>query len=565
MAIILSLQHIRPSRLRAGRGLCGGGMRLSFVARMWPDPRVPPGFPRVSLDFPLCWRSSVLSGRFQLGQRVSGVLLHPTSLPGPHGCGDLGKQAYRFADFLADAGQRAWQMLPIGPSDRHGCPYSAYSTFAGDPILISLQKLHEDGLLSRADIATTKNKNQKSVDYPSTRKFRDARLRLAFDRFMAKPARSRGALDRFRDRHKDWLDDWSLFCALRKAHRGQHWWKWGPGLRQRKKRDLDRARSELSDEIAFHAFVQFQFDRQWSAMKKYCAQKGIGLIGDIPIFVAHESCDVWARPELFRLKKSGMPAVVSGAAPDAFSKTGQLWKHPLYDWRRHKAEGYAWWVSRFRHCLTQFDAARIDHFLGFCRYWEIPAGDRTAVRGKWRKGPGADLFVALKRKLGSVPIIAEDLGLLTPQAEALRDRFAFPGMRVLQSGFGKEDSYHAPHNYPTQCVVYTGTHDNDTARGWFTQAQRKSRNGQLSERQRALLYTDGTPKTIHWDLIRLALSAVADTTIFPVQDLLGLGNEARMNLPGTIRGNWQWRVQPGQLSKGLAKRLGAETELFGRD
>ncbi len=491
--------------------------------------------------------------------------MHPTSLPGPHGCGDLGDQAYRFADFLADAHQHAWQMLPINPADQHGCPYSAFSSFAGDPILISLHKLHEQGLLTRADIASLKNTNPTKVDFPTTRKFREARLRLAFDRFMAKPPRSRAALDRFREKNKDWLDDWTLFCALRKSHRGKSWWNWEPALRQRRKRDLDLARTKLSNEITFNAFVQFQFDKQWAELKRYCGSKGVGLIGDIPIFVAHDSCDVWARPELFCLKSNGLSTVVSGAAPDAFSKTGQIWNHPLYNWRKHKADGYDWWVSRFSHCLTQFDAVRIDHFLGFSRYWEVPANHKTALRGKWRKGPGADLFVALKRKLGNVPIIAEDLGLLTPQAEALRDKFAFPGMRVLQCAFGKDDSYHAPHNYPTRCVVYTGTHDNDTARGWFTKADRKSRNGQLSERQRALLYTAGSPRTIHWDMIRLALSSVADTAIFPVQDILGLGNEAKMNLPGTLKGNWQWRVKPGQLTRTLAKRLGKETKLFGRD
>jgi 4-alpha-glucanotransferase len=506
-----------------------------------------------------------LSDGFQLGKRASGVLMHPTSLPGPHGCGDLGHQAHRFADFLADAGQHAWQMLPINPADKHGCPYSAYSSFAGDPILISIQSLYEQGLLNRADVPSLKNTNPTKVDFPATRKFRAPRLHLAFDRFMAKPARSRGAFDRFREKNKDWLDDWTLFCALRKAHRAKQWWQWETGLRQRRTPNLTRARNQLADEIAFSAFVQFQFGRQWSALKRYCGSKRIGLIGDIPIFVAHDSCDVWANPKLFRLKPNGKPKVISGAAPDDFSKTGQLWKHPLYDWARHKTTGYDWWVSRFRQCLTQFDAVRIDHFLGFCRYWEIPAGDRTAKRGKWRKGPGADLFVTLKRKLGSVPIIAEDLGLLTKEAEALRDRFAFPGMRVLQCAFGKDDSYHAPHNYPSRCVVYTGTHDNDTARGWFTKADRKSSLGKPSERQRALRYTAGSPSTIHWDLIRLALSSVADTAIFPVQDLLGLGNEAKMNLPGTTKGNWQWRVKPGQLNKTLAKRLHAETKLFGRD
>ncbi len=506
-----------------------------------------------------------MSGRFHLDQRNSGVLLHPTSLPGPHGCGDLGDQAYRFADFLAQAGQGWWQMLPIGPADQHGCPYSAFSAFAGNPDLISLSHLHKDGLLTRADVAPLKGANSRKVNFTQTRRFRLTRLRKAYETFKAKPARSRGALARFTEKQSDWLDDDSLFFALRQAHGGEHWWKWSPGLRKRNKRDLNRARTELADDIDFYRFMQWQFDKQWSALKRYCADQGVGLIGDIPIFVAHDSSDVWAQPELFELKANGMPAYVSGAAPDAFSKTGQVWNHPLYNWARHKATGYDWWVRRFRHCLTQFDAARIDHFLGFCRYWQIPAAHKTARRGRWRKGPGADLFTTLKRKLGSVPIIAEDLGLLTPEAQALRDRFAFPGMRVLQEAFGREDSYHAPHNFPSRCVVYTGTHDNNTARGWFAKAKAASRNGKLSERQRALVYTDGRPGTIHWDLIRLALSSVADLAIFPVQDLLGLDAKARMNLPGTLKGNWRWRLESGQLKPTIAKRLAAETKLFGRN
>lgn len=500
-----------------------------------------------------------------LDKRASGVLLHPTSLPGPYGCGDLGTQAYRFADFLAEAKQRWWQMLPISPSDKHGCPYSAYSAFAGDPILISLDQLREDGLLTRREIGRMKGGAVGRVDYRATRKFHEPLLRKAFDRFIAGPAGARAGMERFRRQHKDWLDDWSLFSALRHAHHGHDWWKWAPGMRQRRQRDIDCARIELTDAIDYAVFLQYQFDKQWTALKKYCNNKGVGLIGDIPIFVAHDSCDVWAHPELFLLKASGMPMVISGAAPDAFSKTGQLWKHPLYDWRKHKATGYDWWARRFRHCLKQFDAARIDHFLGFCRYWEVPAGDRDARRGKWRKGPGADLFTTLKRKLGSVPIIAEDLGILTPEAEALRDRFAFPGMRVLQFAFGQDDSYHMPHNYPTRCVVYTGTHDNDTARGWFAKAGKKTRKGRLSERQRALAYTGGTARTIHNDLINTALSSVADTAIFPVQDLLGLDNKARMNIPGTVRGNWTWRLKRGQVGRTLAKKLAAQTVLFGRD
>jgi len=499
-----------------------------------------------------------------LNQRASGLLLHPTSLPGPHGSGDLGDPAYRFADFLKDAGQRWWQMLPISPSDRHGCPYSACSSFAGAPILISLHKLHEDGLLSCADIAPLKNAKPNRLDYTRTRDFRFDKLRKAFDAFMAKPARSRTGMDRFHQQNKHWLDDWTLFSAIRQAHGGKYWWKWETGLRLRHKPYLAAARKAFADEIAYHLFVQYQFDKQWSTLKKYCAKQGVGLIGDIPIFVAHNSCDVWSQPELFRLNARSLPTVISGAAPDAFSKTGQLWEHPLYHWPRHKASGYDWWAKRLRHTFTQFDAVRIDHFLGFCRFWEIPYGDRSAKRGKWRKGPGADLFLALKRKLGDVPIIVEDLGLLTQQAQDLRDQFDFPGMRLLQEAFGEDDSYHAPHNYPTNCVVYTATHDNNTAKGWLANAKTKSSKGEISERKRALACTGGTASTFHSDLIRLALSSVANTAILPVQDLLGLGPKARMNVPGTLKGNWGWRLKAGQLTKPTAKRLAEETKRFGR-
>jgi 4-alpha-glucanotransferase len=505
-----------------------------------------------------------LSGGNPLEQRASGVLMHPTSLPGPYGCGDMGPEAYRFADFLADARQRWWQTLPISPADKHGCPYSAYSAFAGDPLLISPQKLYEDGLLTRTEIKPLKGIDPKKVDYPAVHASREPLLRRAYENFLAKPKRSRAGMDRFQQKHKDWLDDWSMFSASRFAHRGKPWTKWTPGLRRRKKSEMACAREAFAGEIAYSIFLQYQFDKQWTALKKYCNGKDVGLIGDIPIFVAHDSCDVWAHPELFQLKTDGTPKVISGAAPDAFSKIGQLWKHPLYDWPKHKASGYGWWVRRFRHCLTQYDAARIDHFLGFCRYWEVPAGDRNAKRGRWRKSPGKELFTALKRKLGSVPIIAEDLGLLTPEAAALRDRFGFPGMRVLQTAFGEDDSYHAPHNCPTRSVIYTGTHDNDTVRGWFASAGRKPRDGRPSERQRALAFTGGTAKTIHHDLVRLALSSPADTAIFPVQDLLGLDSKARMNTPGTLRGNWTWRLKPGQLKKAHTRWLADQTTLYGR-
>ncbi len=505
-----------------------------------------------------------MSGGPTLSKRSSGILLHPTSLPGPYGCGDLGPEAYKFADFLADAGQRWWQTLPINPADKHGCPYSAYSAFAGDPTLISLELLYRDGLLSRADIKRFAGINQNKVDYAAVRKRREPLLKLAYESFVDGPKRNRDAMAKFHEQHKAWLDDWAMFSALRYTTRNRPWWKWPDGIRKRRKADLQQAREHLADKIDYSVFLQYQFDKQWNALKKHCKNLGIGLIGDIPIFVAQDSCDVWANPELFLLKADGRPKVISGAPPDAFSKTGQLWKHPLYDWDKHKASGYAWWVERFRRCLTQYDTARIDHFLGFCRFWAVPAEDKDARRGKWRKGPGADLFQVLKRRLGSVPIIAEDLGVLTAEAEALRDQFKFPGMRVLQFAFGEDDTYYMPHNYHARSVVYTGTHDNDTARGWFLNAGRKPDKNGLSERKRILSYTGGSPRTIHQDLIRLTLSSVSNTAIFPVQDLLGLDSRGRMNIPGTLRGNWTWRLKPGQLKKSHARWLAAQTALFGR-
>lgn len=499
-----------------------------------------------------------------LETRASGVLMHPTSLPGPYGCGDLGPEAYKFADFLADAHQRWWQTLPVDPSDKHGCPYSAYSAFAGDPILISLQQLHQDGLLSRADIKRFNGIDHNKVDYAAVRKLREPILRRAYQNFLTKPKRTRAAMDKFRHQHKAWLDDWSLFSALRSANRNRSWWKWPAGIRKRRKADMAHAREQLADKINYAVFLQYQFDKQWTALKKYCADKGIGLIGDVPIFVAQDSCDVWANPKLFRLKADGTPKVVSGAAPDPFSKTGQLWNHPLYNWANHKDEKYNWWVQRFRHIFTQYDAVRIDHFLGFCRYWEVPAGHRTALRGRWRKGPGAELFNTLKRKLGDVPIIVEDLGLLTQQAQDLRDHFGFPGMRVLQTAFGEDDSYHAPHNCPKRSVIYTGTHDNDTSLGWFATAGRTRRDGQLSERQRTLAYCGAKPKTLHLDLIRQALRSPSNTAIFPLQDLLGLDSRGRMNIPGTLRGNWTWRLKPSLLKKAHTRWLAEQTTLFGR-
>lgn len=481
-----------------------------------------------------------------LARRASGVLLHPTSLPGPGEWGDLGPEAFRFADFLAEAGQRWWQMLPIGPVGAADSPYLSSSSFAGDPRLVSLEALARDGLLPRA---------QRSGS-------REAWLRYAFERFRSRP-RALSELAAFRNRCRHWLPDYALFEALRNAYRGATWTAWQAPLRDRHPRALARARRALATEIRFHEFVQYAFERQWAALRAHCADRGIGLIGDVPIFVSHDSADVWAHPEIFRLDARGRPQVVAGVPPDYFSRTGQLWGNPLYRWEVLRRRGYDWWLARLRAAFARFDAVRLDHFIGFHRYWEVPAGARTAVHGRWRPGPGAPFFEAVFRSLGRVQLIAEDLGRITPEVEALRDRFGLPGMRVLQFAFGSDpgSERYRPHRYPRNCVVYTGTHDNDTLVGWFRGA---SAPHVARERAFALRYAASDGREVHWDFIRLAWSSVANTAIVPAQDLLGLGSEARMNTPGVPTGNWRWRLRPRQLGPPIARRLRELTETYGR-
>jgi 4-alpha-glucanotransferase len=501
--------------------------------------------------------------RFTFSQRAAGVLLHPTSLPGPHGCGDLGSAAHRFVDFLWAAGQRWWQMLPVGPTPDNGAPYSAYSAFAGNPLLISLDLLARDGLLTRAELTPERTLSAGRVDFPATIAFRTDRLRRAHARFARAGGFAGPAFASFVTAAAAWLAPYALFCALRGAHHGRPWTNWNTAPVA-----VSQNRA-LRDEFSFTLFAQFVFGQQWNALRRYARARGVGLMGDIPIFVAHESCDVWAHPHLFDLDAAGRPRTVSGVPPDSFSKTGQLWSHPHYRWDQHRATGFAWWLARFERLFTLFDAASIDHFLGFNRVWAVPGRARTAQHGRWVKVPGTELFAALRHKLGSPPIIAEDLGLLTPQAVALRDRFGFPGMRILQFAFDDEGGrYHQPHTYLQRCVVYPGTHDNETTVGWFERLRRKDRRrrrkGQITPYQRVLRYLGTTGREIHWDFIRLALASPADTAIVPVQDLLGLGNEARMNLPATVKGNWQWRLLPGQLTPRIAARLRDLAAAYGR-
>ncbi len=489
------------------------------------------------------------------GRRTSGILLHPTSLPGRHGSGDLGPAAHRFIDFLAAAGQSWWQMLPIGPPGAAPgfSPYSSYSAFAGSPYLISLDLLVEDGLLKSTETSPTRTVRG-GVDLELVFAFRDARLRRAFER-----SKDDEAFDEFRARHASWLDDFALFSALKRHFNGRSWLQWDKDLRLRHRVAIFDARRTLADEIRYHQFVQYLFDRQWNDLRARARDKMIGLIGDIPIFVALDSADVWANPKLFLLDRTGKPTVVSGCPPDEFCPSGQLWGHPHYDWNEHRRTKFEWWVRRFKSMLHRFDAVRIDHFLGFNRAWAVPARARTARTGHWLPGPREELFNAVTKAIGKVPVIAEDLGAVTKEALALRDKFRFPGMRVMQFGFGVGGESNLPHHYPRRCVAYTGTHDNDTAVGWFNNLARLNGRAPASvsaEREKAMKYLNvRDAKQIHWDMIRAAMLSPADTVIFPVQDILGLGGEARMNVPGVAENNWRWRFGERDLTPAIARRL----------
>lgn len=508
----------------------------------------------------------------RLDRRASGVLLHVTSLPGRHGNGDLGSEARRFVDWLADAEQSYWQMLPVAPCGEGNSPYSAQSAFAGNPLLIALEPLVERGWLAASELARVGDFSSERVDYAKSTRFRTRCLRLAFER-----GRHEVDLRSYRERNRGWLDDYALFRALKSTH-GDDWTQWAVQLRDRQADALALAQRELADEVAFRCFEQYVFDEQWTALRSYAHARGVALIGDIPIFLAQDSADVWQHRELFYLDERGRPTVVSGVPPDYFSETGQRWGNPLYRWDALGETGYRFWVERMRSMLQRFDVVRLDHFIGFHRYWEVPASEATAVRGRWCSGPGAELFTTLAAELGELPLIAEDLGEVTREVKNLRDEFALPGMRILQFAFGNDNSAKdfLPHNYPRRAVVYTGTHDNDTITGWFAGSEElaAAASGQASTRspaqiekeQQATLRYLGAANggSIHWDMIRLCLSSVADTTIFPLQDLLGLGSEARMNRPGQALGNWEWRVAEAFLSRTLAERLADLTRCYER-
>jgi 4-alpha-glucanotransferase len=497
--------------------------------------------------------------------RCSGILMHPTALPGRFGIGDLGDDAYRFVDYLVSAGQSYWQMLPLSPTGYGDSPYQGLSALAGNPMLISPSRLVELGHLTREDLEEMPPFPDDRVDFGPVIVHKTRLLNKAYARFRAQASGSQGAaFAQFCEQQASWLDDVALFMALKEAHDLRPWHEWERGAAQRDPEALARWRDSLADEIDSQKYRQWQFFHQWLSLKQYANERGIRIIGDIPIFVALDSADVWANPHLFHFDEHLQPTVVSGVPPDYFSETGQLWGHPLYRWEVMAETGYDWWVTRFRMAFTQADVVRIDHFRGFYNYWEVPAGEETAIRGRWLRGPGADLFHAVTAALGRVAIIAEDLGDFNEESragvDALQAEFGYPGMKVLQFAFGAGPSDpFLPHNYGSDCVVYTGTHDNDTTWGWYEATS----TGAERDCARKYLGSDGSD--IAWDLIRVAWASVATTAMTTVQDLLNLGHEARFNTPSTVGPpNWCWRLPLGALSREVGQRLLELTAVYGR-
>ncbi|MEX2541767.1 MAG: 4-alpha-glucanotransferase [Trueperaceae bacterium] len=491
-------------------------------------------------------------------ERSAGILLHPTSLPGPHGIGSLGAEAYKWIDFLEAAGQRLWQVLPLGPTGYGDSPYQSFSAFAGNPYLIDLDLLRLEGLLEDEDLAAGGGFPDERVDFGAVIPFKLAALTRAFERFEDGGPELRSGFEEFERDHGYWLDDFALFMALKEAHGGQGWNTWAGELRLRNERRLAEVRQERAREIRRHKVWQWFFHRQWRDVKRYANERGIAVVGDIPIFVSYDSADTWANPDLFSLDGEGNPTVIAGVPPDYFSATGQRWGNPLYRWDRMAERGFDWWIDRFRSSLEFYDLVRIDHFRGFEAYWEIPASEPTAVRGRWVRGPGQDFFDAVNGALGDLPVIAEDLGVITPEVEVLRDRNRLPGMQVLQFAFaGDASDPYLPHNYPRRSAVYTGTHDNDTTLGWYWMAPE-------GERDKVRRYLARDDDRVVWELMRLALSSVADLAVVPLQDVMGLGSEARMNTPGSASGNWGWRFLPEQLERWMAPQLREMVALYGR-
>jgi 4-alpha-glucanotransferase len=489
-------------------------------------------------------------------ERASGILAHPTCFPGPHGVGDMGQGAYEFVDWLALGGQRYWQLMPLSPVGYGDSPYATLSAFAGNPLLISIDALTFLGLEHGGD---TRGFNEYEVDFNAAGTYKYAALRRAFEFFKERgSAVLREQLDAFESQQASWLRDFALFMALKQRFRNVSWQDWPEEIRTRDPETLERLADEMRDAIDFHAFIQFLFRVQWTALKQYANERGIQIIGDIPIYVALDSADVWANPEQFRLLPDRRPDVVSGVPPDLFTEDGQLWGNPVFDWAHMQHDGFTWWIERVRRLTELVDVVRIDHFRGLAAGWVVPAGDPTARGGRWERAPGAELFQAIETALGHLPIVVEDLGIITPDVHQLRMELGLQGMKVLQFAFdGDPDNTYLPHNYERDCVVYTGTHDNQTTIGWFQSCSE-------TERQQVQTYLGSDGSDIAWDFIRLASESVADLAIVPLQDVMRLGDEARMNRPGVAFGNWKWRYLPHQLNDGLARGLRELSGAYGR-
>jgi 4-alpha-glucanotransferase len=491
--------------------------------------------------------------------RSAGVLLHPTCLPSPHGIGDLGPTAHAYLDWLATAGVAWWQVLPLNPPGPGSSPYSATSTFAGNPLLVSPELLVEDGLLDEGDLADGPELPDEWVDFARVVPRKRELVRRAFERFTQRPGAMATELETFRALNRGWLDDYALFAALKEAHGGAAWSAWPAELARRDPAALARWRAEHRAAVEREVFVQLLVHRQWAALRNRATDLGLRILGDVPIFVAADSAEVWAHPELFLLDDELRPTVVAGVPPDYFSATGQLWGNPLYDWQRMAVDGYRWWLDRLAHTLAQVDLVRLDHFRGFAAHWEVPADAATAVDGRWVGGPGRPFFDAVAEALGGLPFVAEDLGVITDDVAELRDGLGLPGMAILQFGFSPEPrSSYIPYSHHRRQVVYTGTHDNNTTLGWFL--------GDASEGERELVrrYADSDGSDPSWDLIRLAMASVAELAVVPHQDLAGLGADCRMNTPGTAEGNWIFRITPWMLGEGIRDRLAELIETFGR-
>ena len=483
-------------------------------------------------------------------ERNAGILLHPTSFPGPYGIGDLGPEAYRWVDFLKLSGTRFWQILPLGPTGYGDSPYQCFSAFAGNPLLVSPEILVDEGLLEEKDLRHKPRFPKGKIDFGPTIIWKNQILEKAFTHFVnAKSEKLSLEFQAFLDVEKNWLEDYSLFMAIKENQDGAPWITWESKLKKRNSRTLRAFQAKYAQDIVRHKFNQFLFFRQWKNLRAYANTKGIQIIGDMPFVIAMDSADAWTHPELFLMDADLKPTMVAGVPPDYFSATGQLWGNPLYKWPVHKKQGFSWWIERLSAVLKLVDLVRLDHFRGFAAAWHVPFGNVTAIQGMWIPGPAMELFTAFKKKFGILPIIAEDLGVITDDVKALRDGFGLPGMKILQFGFtGDPEDDFLPHNYPTNCFVYTGSHDNNTAQGWYDQAS-------LREKAWCRKYLNAPKGPVAWPMMRALWASVAMNAVAPMQDLLGLGADARMNLPGSQSGNWSWRMAAGDLNTVLAEKL----------